>query len=180
MVNAVIFDKDGTLIDFDAFWVAVSVSAIKGVLEELNALNVCVEEVLKMYGVEKGVTDPNGVLCKGTYEQMGEILHDVLFAHGYNFALEKVTDLLVNSYNKNSDAGEIKPTCEGLEEVLLSLKKRGIKLAVVTTDNKIITEKCLKKLGVFELFDKIYTDDGKIPTKPNPCSIYDFYLRLCL
>ena len=51
-------------------------------------------------------------------------------------------------------------------------------LALVTTDNPIITEKCLKDLGIYSLFDKIYTDDGSTPTKPDPycahalCSLF--------
>ena len=33
-IDAIIFDKDGTLIDFDAFWVSVSCKAIEEVLEK--------------------------------------------------------------------------------------------------------------------------------------------------
>ena len=36
MVKAIIFDKDGTLIDFDSFWITVSVDAIKHILKNVN------------------------------------------------------------------------------------------------------------------------------------------------
>ncbi len=36
MIKAIIFDKDGTLIDFDSFWVTISEYAIKEMLEALN------------------------------------------------------------------------------------------------------------------------------------------------
>ena len=38
----------------------------------------------------------------------------------------------------------------------------------MTTDDPYDTEKCLKSLGVYDLFDEIYTDDGLLPPKPDP------------
>ena len=35
-VEAIIFDKDGTLMSFDAFWVSLSVKALEDVLGELG------------------------------------------------------------------------------------------------------------------------------------------------
>ena len=45
---------------------------------------------------------------------------------------------------------------------------------MVTTDNELITRKCLSALQVEHLFDKIYTDDGVNPTKPDPFCALDF------
>ncbi|MBP3582687.1 MAG: HAD-IA family hydrolase, partial [Clostridia bacterium] len=61
-----------------------------------------------------------------------------------------------------------------LASALEALKKRGARLAVVTTDNPEITEECLRVLGIYDLFDKIYTDDGKTPKKPNPSAALNF------
>ena len=58
--------------------------------------------------------------------------------------------------------------------MLEKLKNDGIKLAVVTTDDLQITHKCLEKLGIEDLFEKIYTDDGINPIKPNPGCALDF------
>ena len=172
--DAIIFDKDGTLIDFDAFWVTVSVKALEDVLRQFGKDNVPVCEILQTLGVHDGVTDIEGILCKGTYEQMGQIVYDILHQYGCNASCDEVTGVLVEAYNNNSDVGEVKPTCPNLAECLTLLKKRNKKLAVVTTDNEEITRKCLKKLGIEELFDKIYTDDGKTPVKPDPYCVTDF------
>ena len=172
--DAIIFDKDGTLIDFDAFWVNVSFKAIEDVLKRFGTENVSVSEILEAFGVRDGVTDINGVLCKGTYAQMGRIVYDIVKEHGECPSCEEVTEAVISAYNKNADAGVVKPTCPDLVGVLTELKKQNKKLAVVTTDNELITRKCLKALGVEDLFDKIYTDDGKLPTKPNPDCVFDF------
>lgn len=171
--DAIIFDKDGTLIDFDAFWVTVSIKALEDVLKTLNRTDVPICEILEAFGVRDGVTEINGVLCKGTYEQMGEIVHGILSKYGCDISRSETISLVIDAYNRNAEAGEVKPICPDLPEVLTELKKSK-KLAVVTTDNEQITLKCLKKLGIDELFDKIYTDDGKTPTKPNPFCAIDF------
>lgn len=172
--EAVIFDKDGTLIDFDAFWVSVSVKAIEEVLARTGMQDTLVEAILTAFGVHDGVTDMNGVLCKGTYEEMGHIVYGILQENGCTLSCDEVVKLVLDAYNRNADAGTVKPTCPELAEVLTDLKEQGIKLAVVTTDNREITCKCLDSLGVTNLFDRIYTDDGVTPTKPDPFCVYDF------
>jgi HAD superfamily hydrolase (TIGR01549 family) len=171
--DAVIFDKDGTLLDFDAFWVSVSVKAIGLFLERIGMDGELCDEILEAYGVDNGITSINGVLCKGTYAQMGQIAHEVLSKYGFAGSVEEVTKLLVSAYSESSDAGVISLTCPNLADTLAELKGRGKKLAVVTTDNKEMTVKCLKALGIDAFFDKIYTDDGVTPTKPDPFCVYD-------
>ena len=155
--DAIIFDKDGTLIDFDAFWVPLTVKAVEAVLIKTNMKSAPMDRILEAFGISDGITSIEGVLCKGTYRQMGEIMHAILSEYGYNGSADELTALLINAYNESTDAGEIKPTCTELAEALTKLKKQNKRLAVVTTDNREITEKCLKALGIAELFDRIYT-----------------------
>ena len=173
-IDAIIFDKDGTLIDFDAFWVSVSCKAIEEVLEKFAMASDLLPEILEAFGVHDGVTDINGVLCKGTYEQMGEIVYTILKEHGCAASCRDVVAAVLAAYNKNADAGKVMPTCANLEEVLRDFKAQGKKLAVVTTDNAHITRKCLAALGIEDLFERIYTDDGEYPTKPDPACVYNF------
>ena len=172
--EAIIFDKDGTLIDFDAFWVTVSAKAIGDILKDIGKEDIPVCEILSALGVHNGVTDINSVLCKGTYEQMGQIVYGILAAHGCPISQQETVMKIVDAYKKNSDAGEVKPTCSNLRKIITDLRKQGKRLAVVTTDTSEITHKCLKKLKIEEEFDKIYADDGKTPSKPDPYCIFDF------
>ncbi|MBR3933156.1 MAG: HAD family hydrolase [Clostridia bacterium] len=171
--DLIIFDKDGTLIDFDAFWVSVSVYAVNDVLKKLN-INVDTDKILLSFGVENGITDIDGILCKGTYEQMGNAFFKIAKECGYAGSEKELTTLLVEAYNVNADRGKIKPTCKNIRTVIENLKKGGRKLAVVTTDNAEITYKCLTELGIYDLFDKIFTDDGKTPVKPDPTCIIEY------
>ncbi|MBQ4528524.1 MAG: HAD family hydrolase [Clostridia bacterium] len=173
-IKGIIFDKDGTLIQFDAFWISVSVNAINQILKELDREDIPAEEILLSIGVENGVANTDGLLCKGTYEQIALAINDVLKKHNCMVSDEKFVSMVLDAYNRNADLGEVLPTCEKIDEVLSSLRSSGIKLAVVTTDNLEITQKCLGKLGIENLFDKIYTDDGDTPVKPDPWCALDF------
>ena len=172
--DGIIFDKDGTLMDFDAFWVSVTVKAMEDVLGSVNMDLSPMEEILEAFGVHNGVTDVDAVLCKGTYRQMGEIVYKILSRLGCSVGCDEMVKLVVDAYNRNADAGEVKPTCPCLGEVLRGLKAQGKKLAVVTTDNHPITKICLERLGIADLFDVIYADDGKTPSKPDPYCVVAF------
>ncbi len=167
-IDAIIFDKDGTLLDFDAFWVTVTEKALEDVFRALSMGNTHLPEILEALGVHDGITDLDGALCKGTYEEIGRIVYGILCKYGCLAEQDAVVQMVIDGYNRNADAGAIKPTCPNLEEILKQLKDQGKILALVTTDNPGITEKCLKGLGVYSLFDTLYTDDGNAPTKPDP------------
>ena len=70
-IRMVIFDKDGTLMDFDAFWVTVSRAAVPDILQSLALDQALAEQLLAAMGVHDGTTDVRGVLSWGTYSQMG-------------------------------------------------------------------------------------------------------------
>ncbi len=171
----IVFDKDGTLIDFDDFWVSVSISAVNEVLSIIGKEEINIEKILNAFGVENGVTDIDGILCKGTYEELGLALHDILKEYGCEQTAEKTVDMLTNAYKNNSDSGIVKPTCDNLKDALTHLKNQGRKLVIVTTDNYEITYKCLDKLGIKELFDAVFADDGTTPVKPDPSCILEYF-----
>ena len=72
MIKAIIFDKDGTLIDFDSFWITISTIAIKDILKELGCNDVSAENILSVLGVEDGITSIDGILCSSTYSKIGD------------------------------------------------------------------------------------------------------------
>ena len=134
-VDAIFFEKDGTLIDFDEFWILISIKAIEIILKRTNMCNVPANLILEAFGVSDGITSIGGVLCKGTYRQMGEIVYNFLPRYGYNGSRNEVITFLIDAYNENADAGQIMPTCPELATTLYELKKQNKRLAIVTTDS---------------------------------------------
>ncbi len=177
MIKGIVFDKDGTLLEYDAFWVAVAVKAVSKVLCNHNCkTDDMVEAMLNAIGAYEGI---NGILCYGSYAEICDIINKTQKEKGdpeMSFTYEEILD----AFSTSVKYGKILPACEDITGFMKALKKKGIKTAVVTTDSSEITDFCLKELGIREYIDKVYTDDGINPTKPNPyymnCFLKDFSL----
>lgn len=177
-VQAIIFDKDGTLMKFDSFWVDVSRCAVRDILRRLNRNDIPMGRLLGVLGISGDTADIDGLLCKGTYEQIALAIGEILREFGVDISDTDIIKMTVSAYNDNAGSGKIEPACANIRGMLEKLKNSGKKLAVVTTDDSQITHKCLEKLGIEDLFEKIYTDDGINPIKPNPGCALEFLSEL--
>ncbi|MBQ9730476.1 MAG: HAD family hydrolase [Clostridia bacterium] len=167
-IKAVLFDKDGTLLDFDALWVPVAERAFRSVLSAYGVRETLLKELLSAIGVSGGKTAVEGLLCGGTYGQIGEAAHAVLAKVNPALKVEEVTERTVRAFHEYMESVPPTPSCKNLRGVLCALKNRGLKLAVVTSDDAVCTQKCLQGLGIEDVFDRVFTDDGVHPPKPDP------------
>ena len=178
--KAILFDKDGTLMKFDSFWVEVTCCAVRDILQQLNREDIPLNKLLEALGIVDGTANIDGLLCKGTYEQIALTIGQILREFGVDITDTDIVEMTLSAYNNNADAGIVEPTCENIRDVLENLKSSGKKLAVVTTDDLQITHKCLEKLGIEDMFDRMYTDDGRKPVKPNPECALKFLGEFCI
>ena len=175
-VEAVLFDKDGTLVDFDSFWVSLSRIAVEELLERWGQKDLT-EEILVSLGIQEERADRDGVLCKGNYRQMAQASWEILRKAAPPCSFEKWERSLTEAYIRNAPRGTVRPLCENLHKILSSLSERGVKTALVTTDNDAITRLCLERLGIGGIFSRIYTADSPFPLKPKPDAALDFCRR---
>ena len=173
--NAVVFDKDGTLLDFEALWLAISKSALTEIIEKVGGAPERLAEILAAYGVEDGIARIDGILCYGTYHDMSEVTYPILLQDGISLSFEEFHALLVDTYHRHMDAGEILPVCPGLRESLLAMRRAGHRLFVVTSDDESGAEKCLAALGIRDLFEKVYAYSPDRPHKPSA----DLFRLIC-
>lgn len=64
-ISAIIFDKDGALPDFDAFWISTAIGAVSDIIKEVNADENLTDELLASIGASRNKAMLNGIAqCK--------------------------------------------------------------------------------------------------------------------
>ena len=152
MIRAVIFDMDGTLVDteklYQIFW----------------------PETLREFGYE---IDPERAL---SLRSLGRPFAPERFRewYGEDFDYWKIRNRrkeLMEAYLDRNGV-ELKP---GAEEALQAVRDMGVLTAVATATDPERTEKYLKKVGLYDSFDRIISAVEVPRGKPAP----DVYLHAC-
>ena len=164
----IVFDKDGTLMDFEKFWLKILKISIEATLKKYNAPLTLADDIYKAYGADGDVVDINGIFCGGTYDMMGRAIYEIFEANGIKTDFEELSSSTKKEFYSNYSFGEIVPACDNIKELFKKISSLGIKAVLVTSDDKFGAEKCLDEFGIKEYFDAIYADDGINPPKPDP------------
>jgi len=170
--QAIIFDKDGTLIDFHAMWGGWVVFLAQQ-LQNASGLNLRIE----LYDL-MGYDESSGkVLASGKVAAMP-------MAH-----LRTLTVELVQSHGvSNQEAHQLVEECwlipdpvllahpfTDMRELFHNLHSKGIKIAIATADDRAPTQAMIEAFDVEEYISAMVCADDGIPSKPAP----DMVLTLC-
>ena len=174
-IKAIVFDKDGTLVDYPAYWYPVArraterAYAILGVAPDKIMQDEIIDHVRELGTTESGV-DINGALPRGDYAGIIAVLARRAAALGATFTAEECVDAFSRGYaaKETKACGRVVPTTPLLDKTLRKLKARGILLALITSDDELGARVCLDALGITDLFDKIIGYDAAVPPKPAP------------
>ena len=173
-VKGIIFDKDGTLMEYEAFWVKIAKEAVADTLVRIDADIALAEKILSASGYDGTNVAIDGVMCCGTYSDFAAMMWAVLADNGVSVDKEALQKQIEKSYYESFSKGDVIPACDNLRNVLENIKSKGIKIALVTNDSVCGTEHCLKRLGISHVFHRVYADDGVTPPKPDPYRIHQF------
>ena len=169
MLDAVIFDKDGTLFDFRASWGAWTQS----VLAEFAPDAAEAHRLAAVLGYDpdtRTFTRTSPVIAMTTPE-IAAILH----GHLTGITLGALNDRL----NALSAAAPMLPAVP-LRDVLSALKARGLRLGLATNDTEYPARVHLERAGVLELFDYVVGCDSGWGGKPAPGQLLEFLRRFDL
>lgn len=177
-IRGILFDKDGTLLDFNSIWIPVIISLIDEIVMEFNIESIfeIKRKLLNYIGVTDGEVEPSGILASGTSEDIAKAFRTVL-------ANEKVEEYMLNDLdvlvrNKIDKLAKekselIKPT-GNLIKLLEDIKHKKIYIGLATSDSYESAYLCLDQLNIKKYFDFIGANDGIIKSKPNPELLHKF------
>lgn len=151
-IRAVVFDMDGTLIDTEKYY------------------RICWPKALAAFGYR--MTDEQALTMRSLGRPFAITQLKAWFGEelDYHAVREKRKEFVEECLDR--EGLRLKP---GALELLQSLRRRRITTAIATATDMERTERYLKKVGIFECFDKLISATMVKEGKPSP----DIYLYAC-
>ena len=144
MYKYYLFDFDGTLVDSMPYWSKIML------------------DILKDYKVEY----PDNILdivCPLGYQKTAEYFVN-------NLNLNENVDKLVKRMTSEAHYNYINviPIKDGVENFLRNAKAKGVSLNVLTASPHPMLDPCLKRVGIWDLFDNVWSCEDFSTTKTDP------------
>lgn len=172
-IRAVLFDKDGTLIDFDRTWFSISWQlaqrAAKG--DEVQA------RALLDAGGYDWLTErfrANSVIAAGTVEDIVSLWHPDVVSEQSRELIEEYDAYCVTEGARSAVA------VEALHETLETLRAMGFRLGIATNDSEAGAHATAKALGIDGFFDVVIGYNTAARPKPYPDPLLYFAEKLGL
>ena len=141
---AVLWDMDGTLIDSEPYWMASE------------------DSLARSYGGTWTEADAHATIGKSLYDS-SRMMREKFGIQ--DLSVQEVIDRMTNEVIENLKKNL--PFRPGAVELLLELKRRGIKTALVTMSMRAMAQTVADRIG-FEAFDVIVAGDDVTMGKPHP------------
>lgn len=163
-VDALLFDKDGTLFDFAETWNAWSAKVLHTLSGGDEALKQAMADAIS-YDLERGAFNPDSLVIAGTNDEVAEVLSR--FVEGRTIA--ELADYLAQSAAE-ADLAPAVPLAEFLDGLLA----QGKVLGVMTNDSELSAKRQLDRAGVLDRFAFVAGCDSGHGAKPDPDPLLAF------
>jgi len=171
-IDLVVFDKDGTIIEFGPMWSGWAVALADGLRAATGrSVEVPLFEMLG-YDAATGAVLPGGGLAATPMARLRERTGQVLVDEGLSQAEAEVA--LAAAWHAPDPVALARPLTD-LAALFGRLRAAGRRIAIATSDDRDPTEQTLAAFTLTGAVDALVCADDGIPVKPAP----DMVLRLC-
>ena len=176
MIKGILFDKDGTLIDFFSIWPEIGKRVIPAFLTLNGIEDKKIEEALFIsIGLHEGIVDPKGAFAYKSYTEIADDICECLGRYGINMTVSGIYQQIKDMFNDTMRNANMKYiTFTDTPELMRDLREDGLKIGLATSDIEESANKTLKELEIFEYFDYIGADYGVKQAKPAPDMYVEF------
>ena len=177
-VDLAIFDKDGTLIDFEYYWGERTRRCGERLMEQIDADETLRTALFSSLGFDpvSGRTAGDGPLATATMTKIYTVATVVLYQHGFGWdEAESTVQRSFASCMGAAPTGDLVRTLGEVKALFQTLVESGVKVAVVTSDDHSTARETLALLGADGWVSAVVGGDDDIPMKPAP----DAFLRVC-
>ena len=171
-IKGILFDKDGTLLEFDRTWRPIATQVVEEVSTYYNFDDKAA--LRESIGLFEDRIDPSGSLSAGTNKDVALDMLAILKTKGIECKEEEHIKWSTEVFNRVAASLPFYPVEGGLETIK-KLKEEGYYIGLSTADSVENAKLFLKKTGLDIYFDYIGADDGIINPKPAP----DYMLNFC-
>lgn len=166
-IRGIVFDKDGTLLDFKATWGpvyrATALIVARGNIDIANRLLADNGHEILTDTVKSG-----SLLASGTNREIAEAWHKVIPEQD----VDAMADLIDSI---GQVAGAYTATAvPDLQQTITRFKNRGFKIGLATSDSEASARATLGRFDVLHKFDFICGYDSGFGIKPGPGMIHGF------
>lgn len=167
VIKGILFDKDGTLVDFQRTWHAIGDMMA---LEAAAGDRTRADALMHAAGYDHAAAGfrADSVFAAGTNADIVALWYPHLVETARNSMVTRFDTVTAEEGARQAVA------LEGIKEALATLHAEGYRLGLATNDSTGGAEKTLLSLGVAQMFDAAYGYDAVANPKPAPDAIIAF------
>ncbi len=149
-VEWILFDKDGTLIEFDSSWEKIGVRLVDQLLETFPVHDK--EAAHRQLGIIDKKIKPDSVMGSGSLGEIIESFNGVTGKETSDWTRDTSQELIDSRVPENN-------WIDGVQETIQALRNEGYHIGIVTSDTKKGVDQFLEETQTRNLFDLVISTE---------------------